>query len=36
MKDLAAVFLSMDEQMVKRAIAAGDLVEIRHGKQETA
>ena len=36
MKNLAAVFLSMDEQMVKRAIAAGELVEIRHGKQETA
>ena len=36
MKDLAAVFLAMDEQMVKRAIAAGDLMEIRHGKQETA
>lgn len=35
-KSLAAVFLSMDEQMVKRAIAAGELVEIRHGKQETA
>jgi hypothetical protein len=36
MKNLAAVFLAMDEQMVKRAIAAGDLVEIQHGKQETA
>lgn len=36
MKDLAAVFLAMDEQMLKRAITAGELVEIRHGKQETA
>jgi len=36
MKNLAAVFLAMDEQMVKRAIAAGALVEIQHGKQETA
>jgi hypothetical protein len=36
MKDLAAVFLAMDERMLKRAIAAGELVEIRHGKQETA
>ena|SRR5690349_14622825 len=29
-KDIAAVFLAMDEQMLKRAIAAGELVEIRH------
>ena len=36
MKDLAAVFLAMDEQLVKWAIAAGALVEIQHGKQETA
>ena len=36
MKDLAAVFLAMNEQMLKRAITAGELVEIRHGKQETA
>ena len=36
MKDLAAVFLAMNKQMLKRAIAAGELVEIRHGKQETA
>jgi hypothetical protein len=36
MKDLASAFLAMDEQMLKRAIAAGDLMEIRHGKQETA
>ena len=36
MKDLAAVFLAMNEQMLKRAIAAGELLEIRHGKQETA
>ncbi len=35
-KDLAAAYLAMDEQMLKRAIAAGELVEIRHGKQETA
>ena len=35
-KGLAAVYLSMGEQMVRRAIAAGELVEIRHGKQETA
>ena len=36
MKNLAAAFLAMDEQMLKRAIAAGELVEIQHGKQETA
>jgi len=36
MKELAAAFLAMDEQMLKRAINAGELVEIRHGKQETA
>ena len=36
MKDLAAVFLAMNEQMLKRATAAGELVEMRHGKQETA
>ena len=35
-KDLAAVFLAMNEPMLKRAIAAGELVESRHGKQETA
>jgi len=36
MRDLAAAFLAMDAAMLKRAIAAGELVEIRHGKQETA
>lgn len=36
MKNLAAAFLAMDEPMLKRTIAAGELVEIRHGKQETA
>ena len=35
-KDLASVYLAMDEPMLKRAITAGELVEIRHGKQETA
>lgn len=36
MKDLAAVFLAMTEQGMRRAIAAGELVEIQHGKQENA
>jgi len=36
LKTLAAVFLAMDEATLARAIAAGDLVEIQHGKQETA
>ena len=36
MKNLAAAFLAMNEQGMTRAIAAGELVEIRHGKQENA
>lgn len=36
MKELAAAFLAMDEQRLKRALTAGEVVEIRHGKQETA
>ena len=35
-KRLAVVFLAMSEQTLSRAITAGELVEIRHGKQETA
>ena len=36
LRKLAAALLAMDERMVKDALAAGDLVEVSHGKQETA
>jgi len=36
MKQLAAAFLALDEQGLKRMIAAKELVETGHGKQETA
>ena len=35
-KQLAAAFLVLDEQGLKRMIAAKELVETGHGKQETA
>ena len=35
-KRLAVVFLAMSEQALARAIVTGELVEVRHGKQETA
>lgn len=36
LKQLAATLLGMDERVLKQALDSGELVEVRHGKQETA